>query len=140
MEQDKKPWPANAVTHEVPLYGSCVYFVQSLADYNLCMDFYKMKHSKDDCVGKVQWCVNKKDGTTFFMLGVFDGKPSTLVHELAHLTFFVLAHVGVPVKEGKPNEAYCYLLDSLYDAFLPGLIPAPTETSNESDNEEPANV
>ena len=140
MEQETKPWPASAVTHNVGLYGTTVYFVQSVADYNLCMDFYGMKHIKDDCLGKVQWCTNKKDGTSFFMVGVFDGASGTLVHELAHATFFILAHVGVPVKEGKPNEAFCYLLDSMYDDLMPHLYQAQMETANESDNEKPADV
>jgi hypothetical protein len=55
-------------------------------------------------------------GEVLYLVGWFDEKQTTLVHELAHLTFYVLGNAGVPVENnGAANETYCYLLDNLFE-------------------------
>lgn len=51
---------------------------------------------------------------TINLVGVFDGRVATLVHELSHCAFNILGRAGVPVKDYEANEAYAYLLDTLY--------------------------
>lgn len=138
---DERTWPEKAVWHRTELYGQAVCFVQTEEDYTAALAYYGVKHRPSTLFGRSQWCVSKTTpNVAFFMVGVFDGNYATLVHELAHCTFFVLEHVGVPVKRGAPNESFCYLLDHLYSTFAPHLIAAETETDNESDNEKPADV
>lgn len=59
------------------------------------------------------------DGEYAFVLGVFEGGVSTLVHELAHVTFNIMARVGVTVDERENNETFCYMLEELVEFFLP---------------------
>lgn len=47
------------------------------------------------------------------LLGVFDGKTSTLAHEAAHIVFDICHLIGVDVQAGKANETFCYLLDHI---------------------------
>lgn len=61
------------------------------------------------------------DGEYAFVLGVFNASVTTLVHELAHVTFNIMARVGVPVNEHDANETFCYMQGELLDYFIPYL-------------------
>lgn len=76
------------------------------------------KYFKDDpmdCDGLARRCYNEITEETVFFVGVFNNRLSTLVHEINHICFFLLAHVGVPVEPGAPNEAFCYLSGYLFN-------------------------
>jgi hypothetical protein len=64
--------------------------------------------------GRSSKLANKRTGEVIYMLGVFDGKLDTLVHELGHITLYVLDHVGIPVGPGDTSEAFCYLQGDLF--------------------------
>lgn len=55
------------------------------------------------------------------LVGIFDGRRSTLVHELAHASFRILDRVGIETPADSKNEAFCYLLDTLYDFCEPHI-------------------
>lgn len=138
---DERVWPEKAIWHRAELYGQPVCFVQTEEDYRDALAYYGIKAKLTKVFGRSQWCVSNTDPTVaFFMVGVFDGRNSTLVHELAHCCFFLLEHVGVPVKRGQANESFCYLLDHLYDAFAPHLFATEMDKQDESDDEKPADV
>ncbi|EEE8861636.1 hypothetical protein C7188_22530, partial [Salmonella enterica subsp. enterica serovar Dublin] len=54
-----------------------------------------------------------------YLLGVFNGNAATLVHECAHVAFYVCRDVGVTTHPGDANETYCYMLDRMFSHFLP---------------------
>lgn len=60
-------------------------------------------------------------GENVYLIGVFDNSVSTLVHECAHVSFYVCSDVGVTTKPEDANETYCYLLDRMFSAFLPHI-------------------
>lgn len=59
--------------------------------------------------GICQHFVNEAAGENLYLIGVFDNRISTLVHECAHATFYCCHDVGVTVDTGEANETYCYL-------------------------------
>ena len=52
-----------------------------------------------------------------YLIGVFDGRDRTLVHELAHTCFEMLTYSGVPISR-RNDEAFAYLMDSLYGLVM----------------------
>ncbi|MBP1035875.1 hypothetical protein J8631_09915 [Serratia fonticola] len=56
-----------------------------------------------------------------YLLGVFNGDIATLVHECAHVAFYVCRDTGVTINLDDANETYCYLLDKLFSHFLPHI-------------------
>ena len=49
------------------------------------------------------------------VIGVFNGKLSTIAHECAHMAFDICSRVGVDVEPGRANETYCYLMSRLVE-------------------------
>lgn len=49
------------------------------------------------------------------IIGVFNGKPSTLAHECAHMAFDICHRVGVNVETGAANETFCHLISRMID-------------------------
>lgn len=63
------------------------------------------------------------DDKGYHLVGVFDSKLSTLVHELGHATMDVLNHANAgSYTEGQNQEQFCYLLGHLFDLTYPILI------------------
>lgn len=54
-----------------------------------------------------------------YLIGVFDQQIATLVHECAHVCFYVCSDVGVTTRPEDANETYCYMLDRMVNHFLP---------------------
>lgn len=68
---------------------------------------------------------NTDTGERCYLIGVFDKQIATLVHECAHVCFYVCSDVGVTTKPEDANETYCYMLDRMFSHFLP-FINEPT--------------
>ncbi len=49
------------------------------------------------------------------IIGVFNGRESTLAHECAHMAFDICHRVGVSVETGAANETFCHLISRLMD-------------------------
>lgn len=69
--------------------------------------------------GRTMHFSDDETGENMYLIGVFDGSVSTLVHECAHATFYCCHDVGISVETEKANETYCYLLDRMFSHFLP---------------------
>lgn len=121
MKRKPIPIPAGAHVFEVPVYGGRVALCLTREAYNKVSKAidgteYKQIHA---CRGVTQ---RMRDGnnSTVYMLGVFEDHDQTLVHELAHMTFAILAHAGVPINL-KNDEAFAYLIDELYAKAREGI-------------------
>lgn len=64
------------------------------------------------------------DGNIAYVVGVFNGRKSTLVHELDHLATMVLADQGIK-HDTDDGEPHCYLLEGL--CAMLGIDDAPEE-------------
>ena len=62
---------------------------------------------------------NTDTGERCYLIGVFDQQIATLVHECAHVCFYVCSDVGVTTRPEDANETYCYMLDRTGNHFLP---------------------
>lgn len=71
--------------------------------------------------GMCRHFVNDAVGENIYLIGVFDNRIATLVHECAHATFYCCSDVGVTTNPNDANETYCYLLDRMFSAFLPHI-------------------
>lgn len=71
--------------------------------------------------GRTMHFCDDETGENMYLVGVFNGLPSTLVHECAHATFYVCNDVGIDIDTGQRNETYCYLLDRMFSHFLPHI-------------------
>lgn len=62
----------------------------------------------------------KDDDQTIWVLWINSKNPQTLVHEVAHMVFWTLRDVGVPITS---QEAFCYLLDNIFDKCFKLIFP-----------------
>jgi hypothetical protein len=106
---EERLYPFSALEFEVPLFGSRVVCVTSLEDYNAIRDSLGVDPIEGHSVGMTSMYQQSDTGATLYAVMVRDSKPSTLVHELCHLTHRILERAGV-----KDEETFCYLLDWLY--------------------------
>lgn len=56
--------------------------------------------------------VNFTDGTTEFLVGWFDSRITTLVHEISHLSTMTLVRVGIDPRDSN-GETFAYLQEAL---------------------------
>lgn len=112
-------------TLRIPVYGGRLFVCTSREDYIKVRAKYEDDdgESLKDCMGVSERCSDKKQRSVF-LIGVFDGGLQTLVHELGHTTFSVLRHASVPVNR-RDDEAFCYLLDCLYEKCAPHILKEP---------------
>ncbi|WP_157685932.1 hypothetical protein [Robbsia andropogonis] len=116
----KIKWP-KLFEREIPIYGGRVVFVPSIDKWKECASFLIGGENFEipNGSGAHQQFLSEKESV--YLVGVFDKSRRTLVHEIAHCSFRVLWHAGVEVSPDGRNEAYCYLLDTLYEILEPGL-------------------
>lgn len=104
------------ITLDVPIFGGTVALSTSRKEF-------AKEHAKrcdrefdpDSCDGV------SSDIGDYYMIGVFDGKLSTLVHETAHTAFKILRDCSIPVSADGNQEAFCYLQEWLFDQLHKGL-------------------
>lgn len=77
--------------------------------------------------GATQTYLNTESGENLYLIGVFSGDIATLVHECAHVSFYVCRDVGVTTYPSDANETYCYILDRMFSHFLPFIQEPKTE-------------
>jgi hypothetical protein len=94
---------------DIPIYGGRVYCFTSIEDYNSFRAYLKCAPLDDPSAGYCTQYHNNITGAILYSVMVADSRPSTLVHELGHLTHQILDFAGV-----KDEEAFCYLLDYLF--------------------------
>lgn len=99
------------------MYGSTVWLVRERAVYAACLR--TLGHAQRSC-GRNAGITDEfigDDGQHIVVVGWFNGRRGTLAHEFSHVAFAVLHRVGIPVENGQPNEAFCYLVGWLIDEF-----------------------
>lgn len=101
-------------------YGAQVVFCQSVQEQRAACKKYKLEVFKDISGCSLQ--VGFRLPLTIVMV-VLDGELQTLVHECAHATMMIMKSVGVRVTSSN-GEAFCYLLDNMFAAFLAGFKEA----------------
>ena len=115
----KAKWP-KLPSYAVPLFNSGrIYLCRSRGEFREAMRAIGVDPGNVDSLnGLCRHYENEDSGENIYVLGVFNGSDSTLVHECAHATFFVCHDFGVKVDTGSANETYCYMLDRMFSHFL----------------------
>lgn len=100
----------------VPIYKKTFFLVNEKKSYSILYEKYNGEtvdlHGCDGICSEI--------GTGYFLLGVFDGKISTLIHELTHLSFHLL-HNGDTYDIRQNDEQLAYLIEYLTDRCLKKL-------------------
>lgn len=65
------------------------------------------------CSGITEYVVPKGTKNGIYLLGVFDGRRTTLVHELTHMLIMTFSHYGMYIPDSN-GEAFCYQLDHVF--------------------------
>lgn len=114
---------------KVPLFetGEVVF----CADIDEWMDLHNRigVDSGSDLTNGASQTLHNKDMGTLHVIGVFNGRTSTLAHECAHIAFDICSNVGVTVQPGEANETYCYLISRLVE-FCGKRMKKPASSAN----------
>ncbi len=111
---------------EVPLFQSgLVYVCRTPEEWAAAHEGLGAERYMTDRRGAANTFRHLSGGQDIHLLGIFDGSPSTLAHEAAHIVFDICHSVGVEVKGGRANETFCYLLDAIV-AFAAQKLKEPT--------------
>lgn len=124
----RKKWPKPDAECTVPLYGGRVYRYDDREAYAAALAFLNCPEELAPTAGRCHMLINKTTGERTYLVACHDGEASTLAHEVAHLTFFVLARAGIDPRESS-GEVFCYLFDDLLVrlGFAGVTRPAPPE-------------
>lgn len=114
MSKKKKlKWPKLFETH-IPVYGGRIVLCRTHAEWEQCAQ-YLIKSTIEFPTGMGAHQCFEGENNYIHLVGVFNRSRSTLVHELSHACFHILGRVGIATPCGEKNEAFCYLLDTLYE-------------------------
>lgn len=100
-------------------YDAVLYFARTRKSYKrLRAKYTDDPISLKDCNG----ISSDFNGCSTQLVGVFDGSPGTLAHEIGHAVIKVLESRGVPI-DTHTSEATCYLVGDLVDQCWQHLHP-----------------
>lgn len=133
-----RPWPKSAIGSRLQMFDGTVVLCRKREEWDAAVSYILSKpisqidskrladpHNAGQCT-----YYHKMDGKgTMFLIGVFDAKSRTLLHELSHATFDICGYYGVPTNAGEANEFFCYLLEYLFSEFEPFLTKNATPTA-----------
>ena len=110
----KPKWPKKyCKIVKIHLYGSSIYAFNSRKGFEKAAAYMNVDVSHYGTDGISLPLEDKKDGSSIYILGIFDGKLDTLVHECAHITHFVAQKTGWDSSAGN-GEPYCYLIGHIF--------------------------
>ena len=120
-------WPKRDVKYiSVPIYDQDVYifrtekaFQRAIEHLGMVGDFHLGSG------GTAIQCENENTGEQVFLILITLPTMQVLVHEIAHVTFDILKHVGVSAYHDE-QEPFCYLLDHIFEEsweFIHGYNP-----------------
>lgn len=101
----------------VPLFGGIVYLAKNQKQLDKLTDRFEQERVGKYAGGCAIRIRNTVTSERIYIAAVFDGTKATLAHELAHVAFFVLGHVGVDIEQSGCNETFCYLLTDMFQHF-----------------------
>jgi len=112
----KKPkWPKKHCKRvKVHLYGSHIFAFNNRKHFAKAADYLGTDLPQVGIDGLSVQLEHTENGSSIYLLGVFDGKLSTLVHEVAHIAHFVTARAGFDSGVGN-GEPYAYLIGHMFD-------------------------
>ena len=99
---------------EIPIYDVKLYFTSSETVMNKVVKDNTDFELSQGATGRTIYYKNKQDRIVH-VIGVFNGKLSTLVHEVSHCCLDICKLRGIPVGGDDTSEAYCYLVEYIYD-------------------------
>jgi hypothetical protein len=102
----------------VPIFGGKLVLCTSPQEWDALAAAFGDATGTDGCKGLAMRYYSDEHGRVY-AAGVFDKAVDTLVHELAHATFFLLGDVGIPVASGEDNESFTYILGWLMRETFP---------------------
>lgn len=116
----KTKWP-KLPRYFVPLFHCAnVYLCASQAEWEqACNQLGVDSGGNEMMAGVTQSYFNAETDENLYLIGVFNNDMATLVHECAHVAFYICRDVGVTTRPGDANETYCYMLDRMFSHFLP---------------------
>lgn len=104
------------LTINVPIFDCKVCVITDRKQFTkVRAKFTKVPFDAEGCVG----CSSDYGYT--YLVGVFDHRLSTLVHELAHTTFKILRDCNIPANVDGNQEAFCYLQDWLFSKSIKAI-------------------
>jgi hypothetical protein len=119
----KTKWP-KIPSYLIPLFQSShVYLCVTRQQWQQVDECLGVSWNGQLAAGLTRHFIHSETGENLYVVGVFDGKVRTLVHECAHVCFYVCSDVGMPIDTSQPNETYCYMLDRMFEFFLPHIKP-----------------
>jgi hypothetical protein len=102
----------------IPIFGGKLVLCTSPQEWDALAAAFGDATGTDGCKGLAMRYYSEEHGRVY-AAGVFDKAVDTLVHELAHATFFLLGDVGIPVASGEDNESFTYILGWLMRETFP---------------------
>ncbi len=99
------------ISFDIPIYGGRVIVARTADQLVRLSKLHGAEYDGEPCRG---CCAPVEDerGRAIYLLGLFDRKRSTVVHEAIHLALFVLDRAGIDARESD-GEAMAYLTDWL---------------------------
>ncbi|WP_241596001.1 hypothetical protein [Rosenbergiella epipactidis] len=98
----------------VPLFESgTVIFCRDFSEWRFIHSQIGIDQEEDGSNGKSHTYSNGSE--VMHIIGLFNGKNSTLAHECSHMAFDICSRVGVEVEAGKANETFCYLVSKIFE-------------------------
>ena len=107
----------------IPIFSGKLVLCTSPQEWDSVAAAFDDVTGTDGCKGLAMRYYSEEHGR-IYAIGVFDKAVDTLVHELAHATFFLLGDVGIPVASGEDNEAFTYVQGFLMREVLPVFLAA----------------
>lgn len=141
MAKQERPekWPKNAIGNKLQMFDSTVVLVRSCDEWNQAVSYLlgkpinalepKQIAHPEKYSGLQNYYTKSDRKGTIFLVGIFDGKRRTLLHELDHAVFDICSYYGIPARDGEANEFHCYLLEYLFSEFEPFLSKNATPTA-----------
>ena len=94
-------------------YADSILFAPDIPTFRQLAEHYEINDG-DDFQGVGGRMMS--NGRGLIVVGVFDGRKSTLVHETGHAALRVLYRAGLNTNVSN-DEAFCYLQTSMFEAF-----------------------
>lgn len=106
-------WPKKDLKYiRVPLYNQIIWFVTDETVFAKVRDYLNMDMNGRSA-GVTIDAVNP-NGQQIFLVGIFDGSHSTLVHEIIHCVDILSRYLGWDMSQAR-GEPAAYLAGFLYD-------------------------
>lgn len=115
----KLKWPKASVIYDVPLYGGTLHLFKSHKKFEAAYRFLGHEYDASGCAGSTAYLTNEK-GSALYIIGVYDKRLDTLVHEIGHATMMIMERVGVDAY-ASGGEPLCYLLGDMYEKLAKGF-------------------